>query len=78
MSWCSLDISLSKYMLTMFNIWGVGGIRVELVMQGACLSGEEETKIFTHCRNTATCIPYMSWFYLDISLSKYMLTMFNI
>ena len=34
-----------------------GRIRVELVMQGASLSGEEETKVLTHCRNTATCIP---------------------
>ena len=32
-------------------------LRAELVTQGASLSGEEETKILTHCRNTATCIP---------------------
>ena len=31
-------------------------MRVELVMQGASLSGEEETKVLTR-RNTATCIP---------------------
>ena len=32
-------------------------LRAELVTHGASLNAEEETKVLTHCRNTATCIP---------------------
>ena len=32
-------------------------LRAELVTQGASLNAEDETKVLTHCRNSATCIP---------------------
>ena len=32
-------------------------LRAELVTLGAGLNNEEETKVLTHCRNSATCIP---------------------
>ncbi|KAH3749787.1 nephrocystin-3-like [Dreissena polymorpha] len=32
-------------------------LRAELVSLGSGLSNEEETKVLTHCRNAATCIP---------------------